>query len=76
MPACMPETAMLSINFKGGGHMTIVIKEIEVKTKVEKTVLKPEMLSGEVWEKLKRELLKEMVRHERRKPDGGRRAGR
>lgn len=56
--------------------MTIVIKEIEVKTKVEKTVLKPEMLSGEVLEKLKRELLKEMVRQERRKPDGGRRAER
>ncbi len=50
--------------------MSIVIKEIVVRTKVEKTVYRPEGLPEELVKRLKRELLDELGRFERRRVRG------
>lgn len=47
--------------------MAIVIKEIQVKTKVEKTTCSPEMVWGELLEKLRNELWQEVDRQEDRR---------
>lgn len=47
--------------------MTIVIKEILVKTRIEKTVYPPDHVPLEILDKLKQDLLDEMVKRERRK---------
>lgn len=50
--------------------MSIVIKEIVVRTKVEKTVYRPEELPEELVRRLKQELLEELGRAERRRMEG------
>lgn len=47
--------------------MSIVIKEIVVRTKVEKAVFRPEEVSEELIRRLKQELLREIGKTERRR---------